>query len=133
MNDNDAAGGGNNTDWFLTEASGFIGARAHHDKLIGRIAQRMRRKARPEQLISNSIFGLARHAAMGDLCRPRLCGEARLRRVAHPKRPALSDPTLIDKRLEFEGRGEGGDVTFEPVHRAELLVVVKIEDHRLPQ
>jgi hypothetical protein len=64
MNDNDAAGGGNNTDWFLTEASGFIGARAHHDKLIGRIAQRMRRKARPEQLISNSIFGLARHAAM---------------------------------------------------------------------
>jgi hypothetical protein len=64
MNGIDAAGGGHNTDWFLTEASGFIGATGRHDKLLGRIAQRMRRKVRPEQLISNSIFGLARHAAM---------------------------------------------------------------------
>lgn len=62
MNDNDVAGSGNNTHWFHTEASGFIGAGARHDKLAGRIAQRMRRKARPEQLISNSLFGLARHA-----------------------------------------------------------------------
>ncbi|MBM3543803.1 MAG: hypothetical protein FJX44_04750 [Alphaproteobacteria bacterium] len=67
MNDIDAAGSGHNTHWFLIEASGFIGATGRRDRLIGRIAQRMRRKVRPEQLISNSIFGLARHAAMAAL------------------------------------------------------------------
>jgi hypothetical protein len=63
MNDEAAAGGGNTTNWFQIEASGFIGAQARKDTLIGRVGERMRRKARPEQLISSSIFGLARHAA----------------------------------------------------------------------
>lgn len=49
--------------WFLTEAAGFMGAPARPDRLIGRIAMRMRRRARPEHLISNSIFGLVRHGA----------------------------------------------------------------------
>ena len=31
---------------------------------LHRVAQRMRRRVRPEQLISSSIFGLARHAAL---------------------------------------------------------------------
>jgi hypothetical protein len=66
MDDVDTAGDGINsqTAWFLTEASGFIGAQPRHDTLLGRVAQRMRRRVRPEQLISNSIFGLARHAAL---------------------------------------------------------------------
>jgi len=49
--------------WFLTEAAGFMGVPATPDRLIGRVAMRMRRRARPEHLISNSIFGLFRHGA----------------------------------------------------------------------
>ena len=49
--------------WFLTEAAGFMGAPATPDRLIGRVVMRMRRRARPEHLISNSIFGLFRHGA----------------------------------------------------------------------
>lgn len=65
MNYANTAGNGIKSEppWFLTEASGFIGARARHEKLLGRVVQRLRRRARPEQLISSSIFGLARHAA----------------------------------------------------------------------
>jgi len=64
MNEADTAGDGNNAQaaWFLTEASGFIGAGARQPKLLGRVAMRMRRRVRPEQLMSNGIFGLARHA-----------------------------------------------------------------------
>jgi hypothetical protein len=51
------------TAWFVTEASGFIGSRTRQERLINRVAERMRRRTRPEQLISNSIFGLCRHAA----------------------------------------------------------------------
>lgn len=47
--------------WFLTEAAGFMGAPATPDRLISRVAMRMRRRTRPENLISNSIFGLVRH------------------------------------------------------------------------
>jgi hypothetical protein len=50
------------TAWFVTEASGFMGVQARQDSLISRVAERMRRRARPEHLISNSIFGLFRHA-----------------------------------------------------------------------
>jgi hypothetical protein len=66
MNDDSAAGGGINsqTAWFLTEASGFIGAQPRQDTLLGRVAQRMRRRARPEHLISNSLFGIVRHTAL---------------------------------------------------------------------
>ena len=48
--------------WFLTEAAGFIGAPARPDRLLGRVAERMRRRTRP-QLISNGLFGLFRHGA----------------------------------------------------------------------
>src|SRR5262245_34081769 len=65
MNEADIAGDGVNsqTQWFITEASGFIGAQTRKDTLIGRVGERMRRRVRPEHLISSSIFGLARHAA----------------------------------------------------------------------
>ena len=33
------------------------------DRLISRVAERMRRRTRPEQLISNGLFGLFRHGA----------------------------------------------------------------------
>jgi hypothetical protein len=55
------------TAWFLTEASGFIGSEARRDPLLNRVAERMRRRVRPEHLISNSIFGLMRHAATAGL------------------------------------------------------------------
>ncbi len=47
--------------WFVTEAAGFMGAPARHGGLMSRVAERMRRRTRPEHLISNSIFGLFRH------------------------------------------------------------------------
>lgn len=47
--------------WFVTEAAGFMGAPARPDRLISRVAERMRRRTRPEHLISNGIFGLFRH------------------------------------------------------------------------
>ena len=47
--------------WFVTEAAGFIGEPARSGRLISRVAERMRRRTRPEHLISNSIFGLFRH------------------------------------------------------------------------
>jgi hypothetical protein len=50
--------------WFVTEAAGFMGPPGRPDRLAARIAERMRRRARPEQLISNSIFGLCRHGAI---------------------------------------------------------------------
>lgn len=49
--------------WFLTEAAGFMGAPGRPDRLISRVAERMRRRTRPEQLISNGLFGLLRHGA----------------------------------------------------------------------
>jgi hypothetical protein len=52
------------TAWFLTEATGFIGPPARSARLLGRVARRMRRRIRPEQLISGSIFGLFRHGAI---------------------------------------------------------------------
>jgi hypothetical protein len=53
--------------WFLTEAAGFMGAPARPSRLIGRVAERMRRRTRPEHLISNSIFGLFRHGVTAAL------------------------------------------------------------------
>jgi hypothetical protein len=53
--------------WFLTEAAGFMGAPARPSHLIGRVADRMRRRTRPEHLISNSIFGLFRHGVTAAL------------------------------------------------------------------
>jgi hypothetical protein len=53
--------------WFLTEAAGFMGAPARPSRLIGRVADRMRRRTRPEHLISNSIFGLFRHGVTAAL------------------------------------------------------------------
>ena len=50
--------------WFMTEAAGFMGAPGRPDRLVARVAERMRRRTRPEQLISNSIFGLCRHGAI---------------------------------------------------------------------
>jgi hypothetical protein len=47
----------------MTEADGFMGPPGRRGKLIARIAERMRRRVRPEQLISNAIFGLGRHGA----------------------------------------------------------------------
>ena len=49
--------------WFLTEAAGFMGALVRPDRLISRVAERMRCRTRPEQLISNGLFGLFRHGA----------------------------------------------------------------------
>jgi len=49
--------------WFLTEAAGFMGAPGRPDRLISRVAERMRRRTRPEQLISNGLFGLFRYGA----------------------------------------------------------------------
>jgi hypothetical protein len=49
--------------WFVTEAAGFMGAPGSNGRLISRVAERMRRRTRPEHLISNSIFGLFRHGA----------------------------------------------------------------------
>jgi hypothetical protein len=65
MNEAATAGDGMTSEpaWFLTEASGFIGAQTRQDTLIGRVGQRMRRRVRPEHLISSSIFGILRHAA----------------------------------------------------------------------
>jgi hypothetical protein len=66
MNEAGTAGDGiiSEPAWFITEASGFIGAQTRQDTLIGRVGQRMRRRVRPEHLISSSIFGLLRHAAL---------------------------------------------------------------------
>ena len=78
------------TAWFVTEASGFMGVQARQDRLISRVAERMRRRARPEHLISNSIFGLFRHAATAAiLSRPRLCGQAFVRHLARLQHHAL--------------------------------------------
>ncbi len=66
MNDADTVDIGDDTPqtaWFVTEAAGFMGAQGRQDRLISRVAERMRRRTRPEQLISNSIFGVVRHAA----------------------------------------------------------------------
>lgn len=49
--------------WFLVEAAGFMGAPASNGRLLSRVAERMRRRTRPEHLISNSLFGLIRHGA----------------------------------------------------------------------
>ncbi len=49
------------TPWFVTEATGFMGAPARSGRLASRVAERMRRRVRPEHLISNSIFGFFRH------------------------------------------------------------------------
>jgi hypothetical protein len=50
--------------WFMTEADGFMGPPGRPNRLVARVAERMRRRVRPEQLISNSIFGLCRHGAI---------------------------------------------------------------------
>lgn len=48
--------------WYLTEAAAFIGAPQRPD-LMARVAERMRRRARPEQLISSGIFHALRVGA----------------------------------------------------------------------
>ena len=47
--------------WFVTEAAGFVGVQPHNGRLMRRVVERMRRRVRPEHLISNSLFGLFRH------------------------------------------------------------------------
>ncbi len=58
--------------WFLTEAAAFLGAPGptrdiRDSRLLRRVAERMRRRVRPESLISGSLFGLARHGAIAAL------------------------------------------------------------------
>jgi hypothetical protein len=58
--------------WFLTEAAAFLGAprprrELSDSRLLLRVAERMRRRVRPESLISGSLFGLARHGAIAAL------------------------------------------------------------------
>jgi hypothetical protein len=53
--------------WFVTEATGFIGAPARSGRLINRGAQRMRRRVRPDHRISNSIFGFFSHGVTAAL------------------------------------------------------------------
>jgi hypothetical protein len=67
MNEGDSADFGasnSQTAWFLTEAAGFMGPPARSARLTSRVAERIRRRVRPEQLISGSIFGLFRHGAI---------------------------------------------------------------------
>ena len=45
--------------WFITEAAGTMGAPGRPDRLIGRVTERMRRRTRPEQLISNDCSATA--------------------------------------------------------------------------
>ena len=49
-------------EWFKTEAAAFIGApqRTASERLMARVVGRMRRRARPESLISTSIFHAGR-------------------------------------------------------------------------
>jgi hypothetical protein len=44
------------TAWYVTEAAAFLGAPQRRMDLLARVAERMRRRARPEQLISSGIF-----------------------------------------------------------------------------
>ena len=59
-------------------------------------------------------------------------GDAMIRQVLRggDKFARRRGATLARSGLELEGRREGRDVSFEPVHRPELLIVVEIEDHR---
>jgi hypothetical protein len=66
MNEGNSAvldGTKSHTSWFLTEAAGFMGAPRQPDRLMRRVALRMRRRTRPEQLISGTLLGLFRHGA----------------------------------------------------------------------
>ena len=49
-------------EWFKTEAAAFIGApqRTVSERLMARVIGRMRRRARPESLISTGIFHAGR-------------------------------------------------------------------------
>ena len=58
--------------WFITEAAAFLGApgptrELRDSRLLRRVADRMRRRVRPESLISSSLFGLVRHGAIAAL------------------------------------------------------------------
>ncbi len=48
--------------WYVTEAAAFIGAPQRRTDLVARVAERVRRRARPEQLISSGIFHTVRVA-----------------------------------------------------------------------
>jgi hypothetical protein len=63
-NDADIDAAGAQAAWFITEADGFMGAQGRRGRLLSRVAQRMRRRVRPEHLISNSLFGLFRYGAL---------------------------------------------------------------------
>lgn len=52
----------NRAAWYVTEAAAFIGAPRRRAALIERVAERIRRRARPEQIISSGIFHTARVA-----------------------------------------------------------------------
>jgi hypothetical protein len=52
----------NSTAWYVTEAAAFVGARQRRTALIERVAERIRRRTRPEQIISSGIFHTARVA-----------------------------------------------------------------------
>jgi hypothetical protein len=49
--------------WFETEAAAFLGAPAKGDTagLPARVVQRIRRRARPDRLLENFIFGFLRN------------------------------------------------------------------------
>lgn len=60
------------TPWFMTEAAAFLGAprprrELSDSRLLIRVAERMRRRVRPESLISGSLFGLVRHGTIAAL------------------------------------------------------------------
>ena len=76
--------------WFLTEAAGFMGAPRTPDRLLSRVAERMRRRTRPEQLISNGLFGLFRHGATAAIYLGLAYAAKLLFGIHRLQRPALS-------------------------------------------
>lgn len=97
--------------WFETEAAAFIGAPPPGSTagLPARVVQRIRRRARPDRLLENFIFGFFRNGRAGRLlpCL-RLCREDRLRPLVSSEiagcaasKGLTSRP--ICPRLAFEG------------------------------
>ena len=82
--------------WFLTEAAGFMGAPGRPDRLISRVAERMRAERGPSNLISNSLFGLFRHGATAAIW-PGLCRQAAVRHFHRLQRHAVTAPTSADQ------------------------------------
>ena len=101
--------------WFLTEAAGFMGAPGRPDRLISRVAERMRRRTRPEQLISTGLFGLFRHGATAAIYLGRLCRQAAVRHFHRLQRHAVD---RADKRGPVSRGGPGASGTGRGRHAA---------------